>query len=157
MTTQQTDYADSITTWTQRIHDNGGIAAAMDVSILEASDDHVRLQWVKNDFTRRPADGGWTGVALSAMAMGTAEIMPYANGRLAAGLVVQLDINLVANSKDERILGEGRWMHRGGNLLTSEIRLTDGAGQLVVLATATHVPLTRPLRPDGWDHTAKAQ
>lgn len=155
--TQQTSYVESIAFWAQRIRGTPQVGAALGPVIVDVSDEHVRLEWVKNDLSRRPADGGWAGAALSAMAMGVAEFMPYAPGRLAGTFVVQLDIHLVSNSKDDRMVGEGRWVHRGENLLTSELRLTDGTGELVVLATATHVPLTVPwesiLRRDASDGT----
>ena len=60
---------------------------------------------------------------------------------LPTSLVTQMNLNLISNSRGERVVAEAHWLSHNGRQWVSETEVRDDTGHLVLQCTSTHVPL----------------
>jgi uncharacterized protein (TIGR00369 family) len=108
--------------------------------VLDSDDrDVVRVE-MRNDTTTQNAMGNPHGGALAALA-------DHAGGLTASlltgrgGPTADLHIRFLTAASDSTVIAEGRLLRAGRRLIVTEVRVLDGAGRLLAVATVTTVPV----------------
>jgi 1,4-dihydroxy-2-naphthoyl-CoA hydrolase len=132
-----------------RVATAGTFLDTLGVRLLEASEERSRVM-----LEARPAVATGTGLgvhggALMALADHAAAVAagyaidPTMNDVNRFPATVQFNAHLVRNTRDGAVTAEARLVHRGRSVLTVETMVRDARDRVLLLATSTHVVITR--------------
>ncbi|MGH8152451.1 MAG: hotdog fold thioesterase [Rhodanobacteraceae bacterium] len=115
----------------------GTLMQALDIRITEIGDDYLRGTMPVDDRTRQPYGilHGGASVALAETLGSTAAMLCCEDGRAAVGL--EINANHLRAVRDGLVTGTARPIHVGRSTQVWEIRIENGAGDLVCIARLT--------------------
>jgi len=130
-------------TWVNETRDE--VAKQFGWSVLEADADHLKVEMRRTALSTVPK-GHFYGIALAAFAQRVAALIAAYQPEVPAStlptsLVTQMNLNLISNSRGERVVAEAHWLSHNGRQWVSETEVRDDTGHLVLQCTSTHVPL----------------
>lgn len=101
---------------------------------ISYADDACRVEFEVHDFMFNPQGSLHGGITALAMDVSMGHCLNHLHG---PGATLEMKVQYCAPMRSGRVCAEGRLLKRGGSVCFLESRLTDSAGELTAIASAT--------------------